>query len=55
LTDEPGTTLYFTDPAAADAMTTRADIEAALKLGGAWSDLSWDDVEEGLDRTRHER
>lgn len=52
--DDGDTVTYFTDEAAADAATTDADIEAALALAGAWSDLSWDEVEAGLDRIRHE-
>ena len=28
--------------------------QAALALAGAWSDLAWDELEQALDRIRHE-
>lgn len=45
---------YFTDEDDADQLTTDAAVEAALSLAGAWSDVSWDELEAGLDRIRHE-
>lgn len=45
---------YFADEDAADAATADQDIQAALGAIGAWSDLDWDQMEQGLDRIRHE-
>jgi hypothetical protein len=39
----------------ADAATTDEDIEQALALAGAWSDLDADEVLAGLERLRRER
>jgi hypothetical protein len=46
-------TRYFADDAAADAATAGA-MQEALALVGAWSDLDWEEIEESLDRIRHE-
>ena len=51
--DEDAVT-YFTDEDKADQVVTDAAVEAALSLAGAWSDVSWDQLEAGLDRIRHE-
>ena len=45
---------YFTDEVEADLAIPDADVEAALALAGAWSDVPWEDLETGLDRIRHE-
>lgn len=45
---------YFTSEEAADAATTDDIVRTALALAGAWSDLSWEDVEAALYRIRHE-
>ena len=45
---------YFTDDEAADAAVPADSIQAALDLAGAWSDLDWDQMVNGLDRIRHE-
>jgi len=44
---------YFTDEKAADA-ASKAATQAALSVIGAWSDLSFDEMQEALDRIRHE-
>jgi hypothetical protein len=45
---------YFADETTADAATADEDIQAALGAIGAWSDLDWDEMEQALDRIRHE-
>lgn len=45
---------YFTDDVAADAALADHDVQEALDLAGAWSDLDWDDMERELHRIRHE-
>jgi hypothetical protein len=45
---------YFTSDEEADAAVGPDSIQAALDLAGAWSDLDWDEMVEGLDRIRHE-
>jgi hypothetical protein len=45
---------YFVDDDEADAQSSPASIQRALDLAGAWSDLDWDEMEEALDRIRHE-
>jgi hypothetical protein len=49
----PVVTRYFADEAGADAAVGGAAHEA-LALVGAWSDLDWKEIEESLDRVRHE-
>lgn len=51
---EPDAVTYFTDEDAADQTVTDAAVADALSLAGAWSDVSWDEIEAGLDRIRHE-
>lgn len=51
---EPDAVTYFTDEDAADQTVTDATVEDALALGGAWSDVPWDEIEAGLHRIRHE-
>jgi hypothetical protein len=46
-------TRYFTDEAAADAATPDS-VQQALSVIGAWSDLDWEEMEQALDRIRHE-
>jgi hypothetical protein len=46
-------TRYFADEAAADAAIPSSATDEALALAGTWSDLSWEDMEQGLDRIRH--
>ena len=48
------TVTYFTDEDEADQVVTDAAAQAALALAGAWADLSWEEIEAGLDRIRHE-
>ena len=46
--------VYFTDEDAADQFVSDdAAVQEALALAGAWSDVSWDEIEAGLDRIRH--
>ena len=45
---------YFVDEEAADAAITDEDIQRALVLAGAWSDLDWDEMEAELYRIGHE-
>ena len=45
---------YFVEEAEADAANSVGRIHDILKLAGAWSDLNWDDMEQGLYRIRHE-
>lgn len=47
-------TLYTSDEHPFDTATERADIEAALALFGAWSDLDWAEAEEELYHIRHD-
>jgi hypothetical protein len=48
------TIAYFADEATADAMLPARTMQRALDAIGAWSHLDWDDVDEALDRIRHE-
>lgn len=54
--DEGGEELvrYLTSEDEADRAADGADVERALRLAGAWSDLDWDEAERELDRIRHE-
>jgi len=45
---------YFSEEALADRAISNDATEEALRLAGAWSDLSWDEMERELDRIRHE-
>ncbi len=45
---------YFAEEADADAATSSSAIQGILNLAGAWSDLSWEEVEKDLYRIRHE-
>ncbi len=45
---------YFGAEAAADAATSEGDLAAALSVIGAFGDLDWDEMEDALDRIRHE-
>lgn len=44
---------YFTDEAEVDAATPPANMQRALSLLGAWSDLDWEEALDELDRIRH--
>ena len=45
---------YFAEEADADAATSLSAVQRVLNLAGAWSDLSWEEVEKDLYRIRHE-
>ncbi len=45
---------YFAGEAAADAAAGDDVLQQALATIGAWSDLDWADMEQALDRIRHE-
>ena len=45
---------YFTDEAAADAALSQTATEDALSAIGAFADLDWDEMEDALDRIRHD-
>lgn len=45
---------FFTDEDEADAAIPQDAIQDALNLAGAWSDLDWEEMEEALDKIRHE-
>ena len=47
-------TRYFADEEAADAATAASRTGDALSAIGAWSDLDWAEMQEALDRIRHE-
>lgn len=55
LVEEEGEELvrYFSEEPEADIVAADAT-RAALNLAGAWSDLDWDEIEEELNRIRHE-
>jgi hypothetical protein len=56
MTEEQGIEVvrYFTKEADADRVLVEDTTQAALALAGAWSDLAWDELEQALDRIRHE-
>jgi hypothetical protein len=56
ITEEQGREVvrYFTKEADADRALVEDTTQAALALAGAWSDLAWDELEQALDRIRHE-
>lgn len=43
---------YFTEETEADRVASGVD--EALALAGAWSGLDWEEMQEALDRIRHE-
>jgi hypothetical protein len=45
---------YFSEEAQADQAKSENATEETLKLAGAWSDLSWEDMEQTLDHIRHD-
>ena len=47
-------TRFFTEEEFGDAATSDGALRDALGVIGAWSDLDWDEMEETLDRIRHE-
>jgi hypothetical protein len=56
MTEEQGREVvrYFTKEADADRLLVEDTTQAALALAGVWSDLAWDELEQALDRIRHE-
>jgi hypothetical protein len=56
MTEEQGIEVvrYFTAEQDADRVLVEDTTQAALALAGAWSDLAWDELEQALDRIRHE-
>jgi hypothetical protein len=56
MTEEQGTEVvrYFMKEEDADRVLVQDTAQAALALAGAWSDLEWDELEQGLARIRHE-
>ena len=56
ITEEQGREVvrYFTKEADADRVLIEDTTQAALALAGVWSDLAWDELEQALDRIRHE-
>ena len=47
-------TRYFSEEAQADQAVSEDATQVALRLAGAWSDLNWEEMEQALDRIRHE-
>ena len=47
-------TRYFSEEAQADQAVSEDSTQVALRLAGAWSDLNWEEMEQALDRIRHE-
>ncbi len=45
---------YFSEETQADKAVSKDATQTALDLAGAWSDLSWEEMEKELDRIRHE-
>jgi hypothetical protein len=45
---------YFTDERELDQHSRQHSIQRALNLAVAWNDLDWDEMEQALDRIRHE-
>lgn len=48
------TTRFFADEEEADAALPSSATDDALRLAGAWDDLSWEELADGLDRIRHD-
>ena len=44
---------YFSEEELADRAVAQNAPDSALSLAGAWSDLSWEEMEEALARIRH--
>ncbi len=44
---------YFAEEELADRAVAQSAQDVALSLAGAWSDLSWEEMEEALDRIPH--
>ena len=47
-------TWYFVSEAAVERAMPQTVTQEALKVVGAWRDLDWQEMEEALDRIRHE-
>ncbi|MBV9279424.1 MAG: hypothetical protein JOZ41_05040 [Chloroflexi bacterium] len=47
-------TRFFADEAEADRELTQQATDQALQLAGCWSDLPWEELEDGLERIRDE-
>lgn len=47
-------TRFFADETEADAALAASSTDDALQLAGSWSDLSWEDLAQGLDHLRHD-
>jgi len=45
---------YFSEEAQADKAVSDDVTQTALDLAGAWSDLDWREMEQALDKIRHE-
>ena len=45
---------YFSEETQADNAVSDDATQTALNLAGAWSDISWEEMEKELDRIRHE-
>ncbi|MDP2663525.1 MAG: hypothetical protein Q8R28_22660 [Dehalococcoidia bacterium] len=45
---------YFAEETEADAAIPQEVTQDALSLAGAWSEISWSEMEKGLERIRHE-
>ncbi len=45
---------FFVDEDEADAAVPQDATQDAISLAGAWSDLDWEEMEEALDKIRHE-
>ncbi len=45
---------YFSEEELADRAVSQNAADTAVSLAGAWSDLSWEEMEESLDRIRHD-
>jgi len=56
ITEEQGIEVvhYFTQEVDADRVLVEDTTQEALALAGAWKDLEWDELEQALDRIRHE-
>jgi hypothetical protein len=56
ITEEQGREVvrYYTEEQDADRVLVEDTTQAALALAGVWSDLAWDELEQALDRIRHE-
>lgn len=50
----PEAVRYFVSESEADSFVSESDIQGAIDLAGAWSDLDWNEMRRALDRIRHE-